>query len=312
MKRKKRGMSLIELLTAAAIFSAASLVLVVILGYGVKSWKQVEGRYGSERDLRHAVLALNDSVRNTDISTVSCNVDGNIAWIAMKSAVYGQTTPSAENVGLSEANLTVKNDVFTQKVKPDWNSYVIYYVLAPRSAEEKALVGQEHCQCENVDLCPHKVLLRRVVPFTALSQGDKTEIENLPDGNYLPPSKVNGYLRFPQTNDKEVEIIARNLIKMDVKFFETYSGEGKVYFGFSEPEVSRAYPVDSTDCSPGTVYYALQCFKAFEGERSTNVAEWKSVPMRYVLEIQQSIVPLNTEPVSSEKQYFDSPAWQKD
>ena len=64
-KVNKNGFTLVEVMVSVAVFAILSIVLGVILNVGLKSWKEVNAKTESERDLNRAVNDINFSLRNS-------------------------------------------------------------------------------------------------------------------------------------------------------------------------------------------------------------------------------------------------------
>ena len=72
-KSNKNGFTLVEVMISVVVFAVLSIVLGVILNVGLKSWKEVNARTESERDLNRAVNDINFSIKNSMLDDITCD-----------------------------------------------------------------------------------------------------------------------------------------------------------------------------------------------------------------------------------------------
>lgn len=270
MKTKRYGATMVEVLISATVFSTVSLALVMLLSYGVRSWKQVESRYDVERDVRRASILLNDDLRNTDIASVNCGD----SWLAMK-AVYSEEGVNTLQVSSEK---TTANEVL-------WNSYVIYYALKP-TPEQLQSLGEPPCGCSSEGgFCPHKILVRRVVTFSDMGIPADGEA-----GDYLTAQEAAAHTGvFPEHSTGKNMVLARNVIGFSAEFNESYPGTSDGHtVVWNKKRGSDSLP-------PGMVEYKLECLRALEADSNAGrFVSADSIPKRYVFSIDQLLVPLNS------------------
>ena len=290
---KKRGATLIELMLATAIFGFLTIALLAILQYGTKSWRQVESRFQAEKDVRKVVLDINNSLRNSDITTF--NTDGK-SWMAFK------TSNNYE-----PGNKILENDFkFDSNGKVVWTFFAFYYLYDPS-------MGGGKCEkCNKLNFtgmdCPHKVLAKKwlwiknpdasgavetdLPLFARNFEGYDKEITHLETTVVSSKTgKIPDIAVEPNpAKDKPVpKILAQNIMNFTVAF----SIE-------EDPNVSGRNGAGNGG-KPNTVQYTVRAFKELEASEakingatiSPETLASRKFTARFTMQIDQGVAPLN-------------------
>jgi len=186
-------MSLPELIVSMGIFSLLVLAFIAILNLGLRSWVNMEGRHLGERDLRQAEFSLLRDLKATRADNVVCgtlsNGDGGLLWM----------NSTLRRGGLLDGQACRDTDG-----EPIWQATIVYYLVRPAPALHQQLYGY---QCPpwaggGVDpLCPHKLLIRRLIETQAHTAVPAVKTESEPF-----PANVNAWVGNPVVQPSDMKL----------------------------------------------------------------------------------------------------------
>ena len=178
----RRGITLTEVIVAAAVFSIVSIVLFAAVYAGQSAWLKVDDRYDAAGHLRRVELNLRQDLKMADPSE-------------MRAAAVGSGNGFALWF-LSATDYSVPTDQqrFVRDIdgRPDWQRNILYYLIRP--ADHDAQVGHA---CGNDPatsdaFCPHKVLIRKEINQTTIIPPGSISTYTTAPTNYNTASMVSG------------------------------------------------------------------------------------------------------------------------
>ena len=291
-KKHKRGFSLVEVMISVALFSILSVVLGVILNIGLKSWKEVNAKTESERDLNRAINDINVSIRNSMLSyitcdnlEITCNGNGYIicpSCIAYQSAGDDETYTILENefdIDIYSDTTSSENDtIFIRNFNQ--NFWIVYCVLKNSKCDKCAsMFGSDYS-----GICPHRNLVKKW--YRSASLNSSIKISNLTavwgtsgnDISTLLETSFEDYLKHNNYNDK---VLSRNILA----FASNKSSYNVSYYmKMFKPNLNK-FGIDEQKISSSIDYF----YKDVNRTLSTEQDPLKN----YCLEVHSKVVPLN-------------------
>ncbi|MDQ7821542.1 MAG: hypothetical protein RDV48_01970 [Candidatus Eremiobacteraeota bacterium] len=284
-RRLLRGTTLAELLIATFIFGFLTMILLGIINFGTQTWKKVESRSSTEKDIRRALLDLSKTMRNTDVATFNCSgsysksINGKtfvVPWMAFK---------TAQAVELYDPEF-VGFDGTTDTNRMQWTYFILYYAVPPTN---------DNCQGDTAaeKYCPHKILIKKFLAVSGTGTGGTDA--NITNKTYLSSSDVDPYLTQTEsakdvasgtekavdtTLGPSVSVVARNVLNFAP--------------GFNDLKNSRSYGITA---SIPQVAFSLKCFKVLEYAKSgaigTSDLASSLIPSTMSIQVDQKIIPAN-------------------
>lgn len=210
MNRKRRGLSLTELVLVMAIGAVLTLVTGMALSRASKVFSLSAGRDNALRNLSRAHRAL-----ETDLSLVS--LEPNHFQITTSPATHGGGADGDAIDFLSAVNITDDNHLVTLtdgSANPYSFQNVVYYITTPSNHDA---LFQTTCTGGNEGgydyNCPHKVLLRSIVDQNAtFDPSDPSSQDTLLT---LPGSFLSRPTNFPRT--ATLSTVAANLLTFQIQ-----------------------------------------------------------------------------------------------
>ncbi|MDQ7822703.1 MAG: hypothetical protein RDV48_07920 [Candidatus Eremiobacteraeota bacterium] len=276
--RIEAGTTLLELVIATAIFGFLTLILLSIINFGTRSWRNVESRYAVETEIRRAVFDMNREMRATNISTATAgtsDIGGGayVPWICFASA--------AKN-----SDETADIDVDTTAVSPLYFRWILYYCL--RSGDH---TGSGTCSPDvpssSQYFCPHKLLIKKELYWEEdlpdhkgyeLSFLTSTIVKNhlTPTDSLASVSTLEGaYASYVKSS----YILARNVLVFATNYCDPSTARGDLSLGAPE------------------LQFTLRCFKVLESGISVkdNAQDLYGFPPTLSVQINSKVVPYINE-----------------
>ena len=297
-KVNKNGFTLVEVMVSVAVFAILSIVLGVILNVGLKSWKEVNAKTESERDLNRAVNDINFSLRNSMLEDITCDslnntYNGN-GYIICPSFASCKTPSGKYTILENEFDFdissysTEEGIAFENNLKH--NFWVVYCVLkdgkCPLCASMFGSITNEDGSTgiNYAGVCPHRNLIKKWYKSNNLEES--VNIPNLPVWNEgsnnistLLTTDFNNYLTSSKTSYDKV--LSKNILAFSANK-STYSI--LYYIKIFKPNVNQIKISEEKISSSINSFY-----NDVKGIASTEQDPLKN----YCLEVHSKVIPLN-------------------
>jgi len=151
MRRRRAGLTLLEVMLTSSFFAALSLVVWLAMSSSVSIWARASGRDDAHRNLIKAISWLR---RDLGSARLSATTFQHSALQATSGCKEGDAIAFLSPIDPGSDQLTTKNDG-----TPFMMRTILYYLAAP--LQDPCQRGSDGSGYEV--FCPHKILVRRVL-----------------------------------------------------------------------------------------------------------------------------------------------------
>jgi len=196
---KNRGTTIQEITVSCYIYILIVILFFALIKYGSRSWKSIETRMDAQKSIQ--------LVKNT--------LRVELARISYATLVVYQPDDDYRHALCFKSALD-QNDNFVideETGRPVWQKYLLFYLARPRAP---ALHPGATCLPETgkdgSDLkCPHKWLIRKVLPLEAPVTADPASLKPF----LTEPDDVSS-LQIPEAGVREARVLAQDLLGLTV------------------------------------------------------------------------------------------------
>lgn len=196
----RRGVTLIELLISAGIFSFLTMAVFGVFKLGYGQWHVLQDRDAIQSPVRRVLDNMVLEVRGACYKTVQVldNPNG---------------TPGQEAVCFQTSwDPATSSYQTTDDGRPKWMGYVIYFAHRPDGLCTLADGSLDIDECPPGtpgDSCPHKFLVRKYVPMPAPIQGQAIAMSSSDFNNYMSKVTTVG-------SETEVKMLATDVVRFRI------------------------------------------------------------------------------------------------
>lgn len=244
--RARRALTLVEILLSLAMLSLFLLIGYEMLHMANKTFQQVVGNEDATMQLKRAVRMLQRDIVTTNINDTPAmqatvaNVPASLPAGAPDGSALCMLSGATNGTG----DMVLKGDG-----EPLWQRNILYYVVVPQG---DPCGGGADAQGFD-DRCPHKLLIRKIIdvpPTTTTAGPDETTVASaMGIGVFLtrPAGRVDITNMSGEANVRQVELVARGLVSMQIKLPPPYPGANSslpneveiTLTAFNEPRTSK-------------------------------------------------------------------------
>ena len=308
-KIKKNGFTLIELIVSIMVFSLISIVLGVILNVGLKSWKEVDGKTEAEREMTKAVLDINNSIRNSNISGIKCDdlktdYKGNGYIVCPSYASYKSLNTNTETYTIweNEFDYSLKLDTSTNtgtgstgggtstddKVNhiPEFNNnfFVAYFVAKQSSC---SLCEDLFGATNDSDICPHRYLIKKWYKGPSLPSGVITNLNDSWSDSILTSLSSKTLSSVNSSKSPFDKILSKNILAFSANKNNAYTVS--YYIKIFKPNLNKSKPKTLEVGNSVDDFYA-----GIKGTSTATVINDKKENLDdYCLQVSSTVAPLN-------------------
>lgn len=174
-----KGTTLVELMIATFVFGFLSIMLLGILNFGTKTWRNVESRSSVETDMRRAVMDMNREIKDTIITSVvtgtftpvtpaGCGPQFYLCFASLvrdgdsedlRFWTYNGTDPTTAYFSLI-VNPAAQPSEYFRRIR-GYNRWILYYTIRPFKHDQLLGTCSPDIPGSSIYRCPHKLLMKK-------------------------------------------------------------------------------------------------------------------------------------------------------
>jgi prepilin-type N-terminal cleavage/methylation domain-containing protein len=192
-----KGFSLVEIMIGMTLLSLLTVFSVGFMTQGQRLWRRVEASSSAGQSLTKANASLSQDLINVGRQGVATTANGT-GPMKLGDALWF----------LSAYDPTSQTFVRNSGGRSFWQKTILYYLTVPLDHDQRYGVA-----CQSWDqVCPHKILLRKVIDTGAPTTPTSPEAneETLPNA-----SVISGYLTRPATLDLDILRAESGIVSVD-------------------------------------------------------------------------------------------------